>query len=334
MIAPAANRWKLGLFVTLVAALAVGSLLALGITQLDREKLPAVTYFDETVQGLDVGSPLKWRGVTIGSVRQIGVAPDRRHVEVQLDVYSDLLARFGVDVAQMFDAADHAALREHMHPDMRVRLVSAGITGLKFLELDRLPREPLPELDFPLPENYVPSAPSVLAGLEMGVSRTVEMLPELLDSIDALVTSMDGVVAEFRAAELAEKLGSILEWIDVELHRLEPGAAAGRLDALAVELQQTLVAARGALLALEGAAGVAQAELQAADAGATAAAVRDAARVLRALGNETGAPGAGLGEELRALREALDRARELIELVERQPDAFLAGRPEQPAPQR
>jgi hypothetical protein len=334
VIAPAANRWKLGLFVTLVATLAVASLIALGVTELSRRKLEAVTYFDETVQGLDVGSPLKWRGVPIGSVSQIGVAPDRRHVQVHLEVYSDLLEKFDVDVEKLFENEEQERLRDNMNPDMRVRLVSAGITGLKFLELDRLPDEPLPEYSFPLPHNYVPSAPSVLVGLEMGISRTVEMLPEMLDSIDKLVTSVDGVVTEFRAAGLAETLASILEWIDVELHRLEPGAASGKLGALSDELQRTLVAARVALVALEAAARTADAELQAADAGATAASVRDAARVLRALGDETGAPGAGLGEQLRALREALDRARELLELVERQPDAFLAGRPEPPAPQR
>jgi len=337
VIAPAANRWKLGLFVTLVAALAVSGLIALGVTQLDREQLDAVTYFDETVQGLDVGSPLKWRGVTIGSVSQIGVAPDMRRVEVHMAVYSDLLRRFGAsagEIERLFETGEGAPLRESMNPDMRVRLVSAGITGLKFLELDRLPQEPLPELDFEVPPNYVPSAPSVLAGLEMGISRTVEMLPQLLRSIDQLVTSVEGVVSEFRAAKLQETLSSILTWIDVELHALDTGSAGGRIDALTTELQLTLQAARGTALAIEGAARTAQAQLEAADAGATAAAVRDAARGLRALGDETGAPGAGLGAELRALRETLERARELLELVERQPDAFLAGRPSPPAPER
>jgi hypothetical protein len=65
----------------------------------------------------------------------------------------------------------------------------------------------------------------------------------------------------------------------------------------------------------------------------TAAAVRDAATSVRALSNETGAPGAGLGEELRELRETLVRARELIETIERQPDALLTGRAREPAPE-
>jgi ABC-type transporter Mla subunit MlaD len=334
VIAPQSNRWKLGLFVTLVAALAVGALIALGVTELDRQRLPAVTYFDETVQGLDAGSPLKWRGVTIGSVQAIGVAPDRRHVEVHMDVYSDLLQKFGVDVERLFEASGAEPLREKMMPDMRVRLVSAGITGLKFLELDRLPDAPVPDLPFDVPHNYVPSAPSVLAGLEMGVTRTVEMLPDLLHSIDVLVTSIDGVVTEFRAADLARTLASILQWIDKELKKLDEAGARSGLDAAASSLRQTLDAARGALVAVEDTARTLQGQLEAADAGATAAAVRAAAGSLVALGNETGAPGAGLGAQLVALRETLERARQLLELIEQQPDALLAGRPKPPAPQR
>jgi len=70
MIAPQANRWKLGLFVSLVVTLGVGALIVLGATQLNRQKLAVVTYFDETVQGLDAGSALKWRGVPVkGDVR-------------------------------------------------------------------------------------------------------------------------------------------------------------------------------------------------------------------------------------------------------------------------
>ena len=41
-----------------------------------------VTYFDESVQGLQVDSIVKFRGVDIGTVRKIGVAPDQRLVEV------------------------------------------------------------------------------------------------------------------------------------------------------------------------------------------------------------------------------------------------------------
>ena len=46
------------------------------------ETVSFVTYFDESVQGLEVGAPVKLRGVPIGHAVDIGFAPDRRHIEV------------------------------------------------------------------------------------------------------------------------------------------------------------------------------------------------------------------------------------------------------------
>ena len=81
MSAPS-NHWKLGLFVVVGVGLFLALLVALGASSLKKESVEYATYFDESVQGLDVGSPVKFRGVTIGNVSEIDVAPDRRHVEV------------------------------------------------------------------------------------------------------------------------------------------------------------------------------------------------------------------------------------------------------------
>src|SRR5436190_37346 len=72
----ATNHWKLGLFVVVALLTMVGAAFWLGSRALRRESVPLVTYFDEPVQGLDVGSPVKFRGVTIGTVADITLAPD------------------------------------------------------------------------------------------------------------------------------------------------------------------------------------------------------------------------------------------------------------------
>jgi len=76
------NHWKLGLFVvgSLFAAVAIGVYLA--AQSLRKDTVEYKSYFDESVQGLEVGAPLKFRGVTLGNVSLIDVAADRRHVEV------------------------------------------------------------------------------------------------------------------------------------------------------------------------------------------------------------------------------------------------------------
>ncbi len=79
MSAPS-NHWKLGLFVVAGVALFLTMLVFLGARSLQSETVTYKTYFDESVQGLEVGSPVKFRGVTIGNVSGIDIAADRRHV--------------------------------------------------------------------------------------------------------------------------------------------------------------------------------------------------------------------------------------------------------------
>ena len=86
MAATRTNYWKIGLFVAAGVMATVIAFFWIGANRLNRRWSPRVTYFDESVQGLDVGAPLKMRGVTVGSVLEITLAPDQRLVEVSSKV--------------------------------------------------------------------------------------------------------------------------------------------------------------------------------------------------------------------------------------------------------
>jgi ABC-type transporter Mla subunit MlaD len=81
-MATGTNHYKLGLFVLLGLALSLMFVLVLGASNWNEESVRYVSYFDESVQGLEVGSPVKFRGVPVGRVAAIGIAPDQRHVQV------------------------------------------------------------------------------------------------------------------------------------------------------------------------------------------------------------------------------------------------------------
>ena len=78
-------------------------------------------YFDESVQGLQVDSAIKYRGVEIGKVQSIDVAPDYRLIEVimKIDLEGDL------------------------QKQTIATLKTAGITGIVFIELDRIQADDL-----------------------------------------------------------------------------------------------------------------------------------------------------------------------------------------------
>src|SRR5512132_158624 len=127
------NHWKLGLFVVVGVVLTLTTVAVLGARSLRKEVSRYVTYFDESVQGLEVGSPIKFRGVTIGTVGKIDVAVDHRHVEVTSDLGVAELNRLGLNMA---DATDNSRKKLDVATDLRVQLASAGLTGVKLPPLD------------------------------------------------------------------------------------------------------------------------------------------------------------------------------------------------------
>jgi phospholipid/cholesterol/gamma-HCH transport system substrate-binding protein len=262
------NHWKLGLFVVTGLAIGLLAIFWLGLRRLNRDSVPAVTYFDESVQGLDVGSPVKFRGVTLGTVSTITVAPDHRHVEVWMKIYTDALRRMGF------------AAERPMDPSLRPQLASAGITGVKFVQFDTFPpdRYPVPELEFTPPERYyVPAVPSTLKSLEEVANELAAKLPKLADQLnDTLVeakkslrmladlgtwvrsddsglkravASIDEAARTLKQAihdaELAQTTGSLRTAASsVDSAATKLGGQSGELDATLVSLREALEAVR------------------------------------------------------------------------------------------
>src|ERR1700754_700444 len=65
------NYFRIGLFIVVALAVLTGGLIAFGAGQMFRPRIYIETYVDGTVQGVDVGSPVKFRGVPIGQVSSI-----------------------------------------------------------------------------------------------------------------------------------------------------------------------------------------------------------------------------------------------------------------------
>jgi phospholipid/cholesterol/gamma-HCH transport system substrate-binding protein len=218
------NHWKLGLFVVGGGALALALAVYLGASQLTRKHVDYVSYFDESVQGLDLGAPVKFRGVTVGRVAKIDVAPDHRHVAVTSALGSAQLA----DLSLTESSGPPDRLRAP--PELRVQLVAQGITGLKFLQIDFFdPQQyPVPRLGFPTPEHYIPVAASTLKNVENAVVTASDMMPQLLTQldltlghIDQLVTSMHGVVTQLDVKGLTTRIDYTISHANAVLSRLD-----------------------------------------------------------------------------------------------------------------
>lgn len=135
------TQFSVGLFVVLGMAVVVVFILWLGLMQYFQEGRKYVAFFDESVQGLSKDSAVKYRGVDIGRVDDIRVAPDGRLVQIILDL--------------------RQPLRDN--EDIFAQIKGVGITGIMFVELEHTPEgqiiEP-PELSFEPQHPVIPTMPS------------------------------------------------------------------------------------------------------------------------------------------------------------------------------
>src|SRR5262249_51748780 len=109
------------------------------------DTVPFVTYFSESVQGLDPGSPVKYRGVPAGRGAKILIAPGGNLIEVVMDVKPEFIWYLVNDRT------------------LRTQLQLSGITGLRYVEIDRRSGDALeqsPKLTFEPPYQLVPSTRS------------------------------------------------------------------------------------------------------------------------------------------------------------------------------
>lgn len=169
------TKFTVGLFVAVGIGIILLITIWLGVTRYFEKGNYYVTYFNESIQGLDRDSPVKYRGVTIGRAAKIGVAPDSELIEVALKI--ETVLQMGDKVAQ---------------------LKPVGITGSMFIELDQQKKdEPdrSPYLSFPTTYPVVASKPSDISELIQGIDSLLDQLNALdLEGIsDKLKVSLENL---------------------------------------------------------------------------------------------------------------------------------------------
>jgi len=212
------SYFKIGLFVIAATVIAVIGVVVLGVGTLLQKKVIVETYIDESVQGLDVGSSIKFRGVSVGKVEQITLthveyATRRRYVLVRVGLTSNL---FQITPA---DGESPGFLAE-IAKGLRVRLAAQGLTGTAYLEADYLDpaRNPPLTIDWKPAYPYVPSAQSRITQLSESVEHILRNLEQvdiqrITDGIEKSLATITKVAAganlESVGKQATELLGEI-----------------------------------------------------------------------------------------------------------------------------
>ena len=180
------TKLAVGLFLVAGTSVALVALFWLGVTRYFEKGHLYVTYFNESVQGLERASPVKYRGVAIGRVESISVAPDAKLIKVVLKV----------ETGMVLDTNIVAQLR------------NVGITGSMFVELDQR-REGEPDQSPPL---TFPSEYPIVASKSAEISELLRGLDEVLSKIKAI--DLDSVVGKLETN--LDLMGDVFRKVDVE----------------------------------------------------------------------------------------------------------------------
>ena len=209
------DYFKLGLYIIVGTGMLLAVVVILGAGRFFQTTYPLETYFDESVNGLSVGSPVKLRGVQVGRVAEINfvsniypeaTSDESRYVYVLCEINPDLFENLTEEDFVNYVARD--AKR-----GMRIRPTSLGLTGQLFLNTvyqDPESNPPLP-IDWTPEHAYIPSVPSTLSRVEEAVTTISQTLSSLkkedLESIITDVKSIVGTIDDFMKTEGGREAG-------------------------------------------------------------------------------------------------------------------------------
>jgi paraquat-inducible protein B len=324
-----ANPTLIGAFVLGALALAVATTLLLAGGSWFGQKREHMLYFDGAPNGLQVGAPVMFRGVKVGTVKQIQLGLDSksgadRHfvVPVTIVVLPNVVRAKG---GESVDLRDPAVVRSLVERGLRGRLrLQSLLTGQLYVDLDFHPDKPAQFVGLDPSASEIPTIRTAVQEMQ----ARLESFP--MEQFLADVTAISGAVRTLMTAQGTQELPQRLQ---ATLKHLESLAA--RLDArggpVLDEAKKALVAAQGALARLETAADRV-ATLTAADSetvkNLTRAAdeLAKAAAAVRSLTEQESPTVQHTNAALKEIARAADALRKLAETLEDQPDAVWRGK--------
>jgi len=226
-----------GFFVLAGALIAVGTIIWLGAAQYLRKGERFVTYFDESVQGLQADSSVKYRGVDIGMVEKIRVAPDYRLIEVVMKI------NFSGDAGNKTIA----------------KLKAAGITGIVYVELDHRKKGDIartPQITFEPDYPLIPSNPSEIQEIVSGVDDVVKKMKEvdfkaISDELVSATKSINTFFAGQKMTKIIANLESMTQTLSDSANQLAKMVGDGRADAILSDTRDAVRDAKETIAAVK-----------------------------------------------------------------------------------
>lgn len=310
------NPRLVGAFVLAAAALGVAASIWLGSNRVFQRKVRFVVVFSQDIAGLEVDSPVKFRGVPVGRVASIHLSigsPEAPLQQMFMPVVIELNQSRIREMGENTDLGNPEVVKTLVQHGLRARIaLESFLSGRRYVDLD-IVSDALP----PEPPPFVLPYPAIPVQIEPGLLSLQSDAAKLIGKLQSL--DLDGLVADLRSAATGVS------------------RASGRIDQVGQGLPRTLDSMDRALAAIRDAARALEKEVPAV-AGDARASMHRLATALDQLDGTLRevklslAPGAPvpvqLEQTLREVGQAARSLRVLAESLERDPSQIVRGRSE------
>lgn len=318
-----ASPTAIGLFMIGAVVLTLVGVAALASKAFFGDRHTFISYFDESVNGLERGARVKFQGVPVGTVTELLVRIDQVDKTFRVPVQYEIdRRRLTTETGAFLHLDEEAVLRRQIADGLRAQLqMESLVTGQLYIELSYRPEAGPPHLEATTGHPEIPTTPSFFAafGTEAGsvVADVLEILlrvNEMLDEVDVqgmntavvasaqaferLVGSPELVAAIGEAPELAAQLGRTLGEMERMVERI-----GGSVDPLVAGMETTTEEAAQMLQA-----------------------ARQAIEETRGMITTDSGIGYSAEQTLASLREAAEALRILAVSLDRNPDMLIRGR--------
>ena len=314
------QKIKIGLFVIGGLALLIAILFFLGMTDIFTNKATVQTFFSESVQGLTVGSAVKYRGVPIGNVTKISIRVTDKLVQVDMAVELEHFVSGGEKGQQRSDF--RRFFQSELEQGMRCRLEYAGITGMRYIDFDYFatPGQTLPEPPAGMLEPgtlYIPAVPSPFRDILKAIGTSLDRISrirfeEISDGLERSLSELSGLLGDPARKSTIVRINDAAENLELGSRTLSRVFSEERLNRLMTVLEEDLDNVNkltGQLIR----------ETRDAKLPESAAAFRDASNAISFSQDE-------LANTLTKLNQTLDALTELADSLSADPSSIVSGK--------
>jgi phospholipid/cholesterol/gamma-HCH transport system substrate-binding protein len=230
------HYFTVGLFVLIGIVCGIVVTVWLSASQYLQKGKTYAAYFDESVQGLQIDSSVKYRGVDIGIVDKIRVAPDYRLIEIIMKI----------NYAGNLD-------------DTIAKLKTAGITGIVYVELDHRKTGDLansPKITFTPEYPVIPSNPSDIKQIFSGIDSVIGQLNQIdfkgiSDQLKIAIKSINAVVSGDEMRRIIKNLDTMAASLDNAADKVNKIISDGKVDNILDDTRESIKEAKAVIKKLK-----------------------------------------------------------------------------------